>query len=703
MNTRLLSSLITSSRDRLRHHIGPRPHGGFTLIELLVVIVILGVITAIVVFSVSGTGDKGADAARRTDADILRTAEESHFATKGEYAAEADLVRAGFLSEESSIHDIELGPFSPNGRYAIVCQAGTECSPPASPVEGGTLIVAIPGPTSGLLNPAVTTDGAVHANSEDMFSGLVGFDATGEPVGELAESWVFTDLAGGGQKARFNLRAGAFWHDDDPSGTRRPVTAADVEYTFEEVLVRYHSRTASALGPALGVTGSGDGATIPAASVEVIDATTVDLNFDYPPANLLRRLNVTEAPILPRHVYEPCGLGVATVAGCAANRSPVGSGPFRFESASATEIRSVRNPAYFRAGLPYLDGLTKRVTRLSDSAEEGPTSAEVEALRAGTIGWLAGVAPADVAGVVDDTTLRTFSAPRTSSGANCMSTLAFNLTAVGDVAAHTGGTPAPHPWLGGGVGSPGHSVRLALAQGFDRALAYSEIDRNTGRVAVAPISSALEGQHDPDVDLPEFNRAAAGDLLNAAGWIAEDPAPAPRVALGVAGVADGTELTLVLRHAQNAYQAAYAEALADQLSELGVDIEPVDTDYLGGVFTRRDFDLALVTYCHGDDAQVGVRRQYRSDLVSSVPFSNASGYANPAMDALWDTAAQAATPAAATAAYAEIQQAAVNDLPYVWLAETRNTRAHRGACTGFNHFNTGLFAEAAYCRPAAAE
>ncbi|MFB7744939.1 competence type IV pilus major pilin ComGC [Streptomyces sp. NPDC056132] len=81
-----------------------RAEAGFTLIELLVVIVILGILAAVVVFSVRGINDKGQSSACKTDRSTIQTAEEAYFAngSHNAYGTMADLVSGGFLSTESS-------------------------------------------------------------------------------------------------------------------------------------------------------------------------------------------------------------------------------------------------------------------------------------------------------------------------------------------------------------------------------------------------------------------------------------------------------------------------------------------------------------------------------------------------------------------------------------------------------------------------
>ncbi|MCZ0983289.1 prepilin-type N-terminal cleavage/methylation domain-containing protein [Streptomyces diastatochromogenes] len=97
---------------------------GFTLIELLVVIVILGVLSAIVVFSVQGINDKGQDSACDTDKATIATAEEAYYASHNKYGGMDDL-EGKFLSTRSQWYGIEL--VGEGADYKIK-PLGTTCS-----------------------------------------------------------------------------------------------------------------------------------------------------------------------------------------------------------------------------------------------------------------------------------------------------------------------------------------------------------------------------------------------------------------------------------------------------------------------------------------------------------------------------------------------------------------------------------------------
>ena len=68
---------------------------GFTLIELLIVIVILGVLSGIVVFSVSGITDRGQASACASSVKTVQVAGEAAYAKNGAYPATMILLAAG--------------------------------------------------------------------------------------------------------------------------------------------------------------------------------------------------------------------------------------------------------------------------------------------------------------------------------------------------------------------------------------------------------------------------------------------------------------------------------------------------------------------------------------------------------------------------------------------------------------------------------
>ncbi len=85
--------------DRLRA--ARREDRGFTLIELLIVIIILGVLAAIVVFSIRGISNDAEATACEIEIRTVETAIEAHKAELDTYPGTVGaLVTAGFLREE---------------------------------------------------------------------------------------------------------------------------------------------------------------------------------------------------------------------------------------------------------------------------------------------------------------------------------------------------------------------------------------------------------------------------------------------------------------------------------------------------------------------------------------------------------------------------------------------------------------------------
>jgi peptide/nickel transport system substrate-binding protein len=518
------------------------------------------------------------------------------------------------------------------------------------PVRGGTLVVALDGGDPGSLNPAVTSNGGVHTASEPMFNGLVGLDKDGKPTPELAASWTVEQ---NGALYRFTLRDNVKWHN----GT--PFTSDDVKFTFEKALLPFHSRTRASL-------------TAANVAVAAPDPRTVTFTFPAPYAPLLQQLNVTEAPIIPRNVYEGCA-DISTVAGCPANKTPVGTGPFKFESYTTTEIRMVRNPDYFRPGLPYLDSLVERFY-----ADQGTKTLAIQRHEAD---WAWSIQGPDLATLRGDRGVTLADAGRGPGGGNCVLTVAFNLR-----------PPAGRTNFFSDV-----RVRQALWAATNRQQGFDQVLFGQGRVATQPINTAIEVARATNINLPTFDVNRAKSLLDQAGWRDEN---GTRVARGAQGVPDGTPFNIDY-HGFVGSQIDYGQALKQQWKAVGINVETKQEDnptLSANVFRDRQFDTAAISYCNEADPLIGVRRQYHSSQISTTAFTNAAGYSNPEMDRLWDQSTTEADANRRRQIFQQIQEMAVRDLPYIWLAESVSTRAYNAACTGFNLQNTGLFAEAAYCK-----
>jgi peptide/nickel transport system substrate-binding protein len=509
---------------------------------------------------------------------------------------------------------------------AVVVLAFAQSEAPAQPQRGGsgTAVIALSG-DPGHLNPAISTNAAVQQVSNSMFNGLVALDQRGMPLPDLATGWT---VSPDGLRVTFTLTPNVRWHDGST------LTSADVKFTFEELLFRFHARTRAGLAPAV-------------AAIETPDATTVVFRLHRPHAPLLRQLDVTEAPILPRHVY-----GTGEPDRHPANLRPVGSGPFRFESYRKDDtITLVRNDDYFKPGLPHLDRLVFRV--IPDA------NTQVLALLNREVDYLTRISAADIRRV-RNRGITLMDTRGGAGGSNCIMTIGFNLD---------------RPVLAD------LRVRRAFALALDRQQILDLVAFGQGRVAAAPISSGIAWAHLPDA-LAAYRH---------------DPASAARL-LDEAGLgrgADGQRASFDI--VMFATFARYAELMRQQLAPLGLGLRVRFVDPPGiaeTVFARRDFDLTLISYCNGLDPEIGVRRMYHSANIGNVPFSNAAGYRNADVDRLFVEASALMDDEMRGARYHAIQRIVAAELPYWWLIETDFTSAWRDEFTGFAPW-TGQFAETA--------
>lgn len=481
----------------------------------------------------------------------------------------------------------------------------------------------------GHFNPAITTGAHVHAVADSLFNGLVGLDRNLQAVPDLAESW---QVSPDGMTYTFTL-AEALWHDGEP------FTSADVKFTFENVLLKQHARTKAGLGPVI-------------AGIDAPSPRTVVFRLKSPHAALLRRLDVTEAPILPKHIFQ----GVTDPSNAEANARPVGTGPFRLAryDRDATIVLE-RNPKYFKPGLPKLDRLVFRV--IKDPATR------VLAYERGEVDYLPSVPGKDVGLVMAKgrtTAVQSASGP---GGGNCIMTISFNLDR----------EQLRNP-----------AIRQALAMSINRERILQQVLFGQGKVAQAPISSGVPWAHaDGSLAAHPYDPPRAGALLDNAGL----PLRADRMRI---------KLDMVHFPTFN----KYAELMKQDLAAVGIELvsRPLDREAMvETTFKKRDFDMTLISYCNGVDPEIGVRRMYVSSNIGPIPFSNASSYRNERIDALFERAGTAATERERGDLYKEAQGLLAADLPYWWLVETAITTLHKDKLAGFKPW-TGQFAEEAASR-----
>ena len=502
----------------------------------------------------------------------------------------------------------------------LVVTACGRASAPAGPLT--TLVIA-QGGDPGALNPAVTTSGNTHPVTDQIFNGLVGLDEQLNPVPELAESWQIED---DGRTYRFTLRPGVTWHDG------KPFTSADVKFTFEQALLKYHSRTRAALEGLL-------------LTVETPDAHTAVFRLKRPYSPLLQRLDVVEASIIPQHQYAGHDLlsGEPT-------RRPIGTGPFRFVSYSpGNTVVLERNPSYFRTGLPGVDRLVFRIF-------PNP-SMSVAALENGEVDYVGAIPGADAERLRATPGIAVVAGTGGSGGSICGDVLIPNVTR-----------------------KPFNDIRVrrAFAHAIDKEFIVNRVYFGQGTPATGPISHLLSWAYTADTRQYRHHPAEARRLLDQAGL---KPGPT------------GERFAITFTHAPN--QQRLAQALRQQLGEVGITLQLQTLDFNAAVdlvFVKKAFDLGFASFCNGADPDIGVRRVYVSSNIGPFPFSNGAGYRNARIDQLFDLASESVDRDARRRHYVEIQQILAEDVPYFWLIDSEGVRAHRTAFTGFRLW-TGAFVE----------
>jgi peptide/nickel transport system substrate-binding protein len=353
-------------------------------------------------------------------------------------------------------------------------------------------------------------------------------------------------------------------------------------------------------------------------SIEAPDDRTVVFNLKEPFGPFINAFEVGTMPIVPKHIYE--GTDYATNE---MNATPIGTGPFKFDEwVKGSHIHLVKNEDYYIDGLPHLDEIFYRVIPDAAARAVAFETGEVDVLPGGSV--------------------ENWDVPR--------------LTEMDGVCSTGKGWEffAPHAWmwLNNREGpTADQKFRQAIMYALDREFVKDVVWNGFGTVATGPISSKTNFYSD-DVTIYDHNPEKAKALLEEMGY-------------------DGEPVRVLPLPYGETWQR-WAEAVRQNLSEVGINVEIDSTDVAGWneKTSQWDYDMAFTyLYQYGDPA-LGVSRNYVASQISKgSPWNNVEGYENPELDEKWEAAATMVKPEDRETAYAEIQKEIVDDVPVAWLLE----------------------------------
>ena len=507
---------------------------------------------------------------------------------------------------------ISLSAVSGLATHGATFAAAQDASP--VPVPGGTLNVALQAdPTT--LDPLKAGLTAIWKVIEHVNDGVIRVDPSLAPIPGLAESW---EISEDGTVYTFHLRSGISFHDGSP------FTSDDVLFSWTRIL----DPATAAVNAAnfLNVKGGAAflaGETTELEGIQAPDPQTVVVTLEQPEASFLTILSTAGSLIFSRAFFDANGGDTSQTAN--------GTGPFIFkEYVPATSVSLERNPNYWEAGLPYLDGI-EAVIASDDTARTG-------ALIQGAVDFIE-YAPLRDVDMLEETD---------------------GLTVAGDELTnirYLGINLAREPF--GDV-----RVRQAIAMVIDR----------------TPIIESAVFGHGVGVDTvfaPSFW----------AGFDREVPAPdieGAKALLAEAGYPDGFETTLIT-YAPYSFMTNTAIIVQEQLSQIGIraDYTGLEPGTISAQLIARDFDLVV----GGSNSWIDPHPVLLSNFKSGQD-GNTTSYSNPEVDALIDQGGIETDLAARAEIYRQLQEILLVDLPWVPLFVANQYEAMKSDVQGYVHYPT---------------
>ncbi len=327
------------------------------------------------------------------------------------------------------------------------------------PTVGGSITYGMTGDPV-IFNPILSTDTPSGFINERVYSGLVRSNENLEMIGDLAESWEFSD---DGLVWTFKLREDVKFHDGEP------LTSADVKYTYDAIKHPDYTGVRATNFKSV-------------EKIEAPDDYTVVFHLNEPFAPLLTYLSYG---ILPKHIFEQTSIkDMKTNEAC---MEPIGTGPYKYaEWQKGQHIILEANEDYYGEG-PFIEQVIVKFYQ--------DEQVMLAALEKGDIDYMGSIPVDDIDRVKEEYGDRLEFVEVPANGYTYM------------------GLKQTHPILSD------IKVRKALMYGLNRQGIVDDLLQGYGTLMNANIAPVSWAYAEGELEEYAYNPDKAKDLLEEAGWV----------------------------------------------------------------------------------------------------------------------------------------------------------------------------------------
>lgn len=467
----------------------------------------------------------------------------------------------------------------------------------ASPKKGGKVsIPIIADPTFNPWHPNAYAESNVI--NRVIFSGLTQPGKDLAPAPDLATKW---EASEDGLEWTFNLRDDVLWHDGEK------FTAADVEYTFNEIV----------LNEELGANNTSYFQKVK--EVQVVDDYTVKFIMESPVAALPAYFSFN-TEIIPKHIFEGQDPWELTAFN---KQNPVGTGAYKLKSyTSGQSVVLERNEDFYGdAGL--LDEIEYKVLADVNTHVAQILSGELSIFALDDLASLDRIEQSDTVSVYGRETPRFF-------------------------------------WIIVNHDNEKYQdvrVKQAILHSIDRQNIIDTVLKGYGTIADAGIAPALKEYYTDDVKKYEYDPERAKELLAEAGWTDTDGD-------GIVDK-DGEPFTIDFEIGIQGDLEAVSQMVQQYLVKVGLDVKLNAMEWnamIQDVVVNRDYEMSLNWWRYPADPDLSA--YFHS---ANVKGNNIPHYKNPELDELLDAGAQTSDVEERKKIYIEVQKLMAEELPYIFL------------------------------------